>query len=162
MPSPRAALRAELTRQLVPALQALGFTGPKTIAGNGLLHEYRRSGDVGAQILTLQLEKHGRPRFLLTFCVEPAGGFDRLYTSGGTVAQGRLCPRAGATTRHWFRVDPPFLRRILRLRRPAASEVVASCVALLPEVEAWWQTQSPSRHVSVLMHRFPGKQSGSA
>src|SRR6185436_9500792 len=93
MPSPRAALRAELTRQLVPALQALGFTGPKTIAGNGLLHEYRRSGDVGAQILTLQLEKHGRPRFLLTFCVEPAGGFDRLYM--GLIRFGGHLPKGG-------------------------------------------------------------------
>lgn len=146
----------------MPALQALGFSGPATIAGNGLLHEYKRSGKAGAQVLTLQLEKHGRPRFLLTFCVEPPGGFDRLYADGGTVAQGRLCPRPGATTRHWFRVDQPFFRRILRLRSPEAREVVASCVALLPEVEAWWQTQSPSTHVSVLTHRFPGKHGASA
>jgi len=163
MPTARTTLRNELTSQLVPALQALGFSGPRAISGNALVHEYKRSSAGGTQVVTLQLEKYGRPRFVLTFCVEPPGGFDRVYEEGGTVDQGRLHPRgAGPTTKYWFRVDPPFFKRILRLRIPAATEVVAHCVALLPEVEAWWQTRAASHHVSVLTHRFPGRQSRNA
>jgi len=148
--TPRSALRAELTKQLVPALRALGFSGPQTISGNVLEHEYKRSGSAGTQILTLQLDKYQRPRFVLNLRVEPAEGFRHIDNNGGTVLSGRLKPSAGTSTRHWFRSDASLLRRLLGMRTPTAAEVVAQSVALLPEVEVWWHTQSASKHISVI------------
>jgi hypothetical protein len=161
MPTPRSLLRDELTRQLVPALQALGFTGPSAITGNRLLHEFRRPADAGTHTVTLQLEKYGLPRFILMLCIEPPEGFDHLVANGGTVAQGRLQPRPGATTRCWFRTDAGPLQRVRGRSGPAPAVVVAQCVALLPEVEAWWRDQAPSPHVSVLTHTFPGQREAS-
>jgi hypothetical protein len=152
--TPRSALRAELTKQLVPALRALGFSGPQTISGNGLAHEYKRAGSGGTQILTVQLDKYQRPRFVLNLRVEPAEGFTHIHNNVGTVVSGRLKPSAGTTTRHWFRSDAPLLKRMLGMRTPSASEVVAQSVALLPEVEAWWHTRSASKHISVIPFRF--------
>ena len=161
LPTPRSLLRDELTKQLVPALRALGFTGPAAIGGSRLLHEFRRPGSTGTQTITLQLEKYGRPRFVLMLCVEPPEGFDHLVASGGTIAQGRLQPRAGATTGCWFRTDAGLVQRMLGRSGPAPAEVVAQCVALLPEVEAWWRDQAPSPHVTVLTHTFPGQRHAS-
>src|SRR4051812_38813127 len=91
-------LRSELSRRLVPALQALGFHGPAELSGNALLHDFRRPAPDGTHVVTVQLEKHGRPRFVVNLTVEPIGGFDPLIENGGIVLQGRLKPgRSGAT-----------------------------------------------------------------
>jgi len=158
MPTARSALRAALTGSLLPALQGLGFTGPSSIAGNSLLHEFRRPSQRGNCLLTVQLEKNGLPRFILSLANEPPGGFEAAVANGGIVRQGRVQPRRGATTGAWFRTDHTLLQRVRRSEEPSAAAVVASCVALLPEVDGWWQTEAPSEHITVLETNFPGQQ----
>ena len=141
----RAKLRSELTRRLLPALQRAGFDGPAAIAGNALLHDFKRkSGDV-THVLTVQLEKRGLPRFILNLAIEPYGA---------TVLQGRVQPKRGATTRAWFRADPPLLKRLIGRGATREVQAVDSCLALLPEVERWWNTQAASEHITVLPIRF--------
>lgn len=156
MATPRGELRAELDRRLLPALARLGFEGPSALAGNALLHEFRRRADPGTQVIRLQFDKHARPRFVLTFYEEPPEGFERLYRDGGTVLQGQLRPRPGGSAAAWFRTDPPWWSRLLRRPWPAAAELAEQCVALVPIIEAWWGAPAPSRHISVIAHRFPG------
>jgi hypothetical protein len=144
----RAALREELSGRLVPELRRLGFDGPPRIAGNALLHEFRRPADPrGTDVLVLQMEKHGRPRFLLLVHVEPAEGMEAVMARGGTVIAGAITPRRGTSSRHWFRADPGLWRRWTGSPRTLEREAVDACMALLPEIEAWWSTQQPTQHI---------------
>lgn len=156
MSTVRSVLRKELTKQLVSSLCQMGFSGPKVIAGNSLIYEFKRPSSNGNHVLTVQLEKHGLPRFTVNLTVEPAEGFDSVIQSGGTVIQGRLQPRRGATTASWFRTDASLWRRALGQAAPTPEKVVAACVALLPEVDAWWYSQTSSEHISVIEHRYRG------
>lgn len=152
----RVELRAELSSRLVPALISRGFGGPRLIAGNALLHEFFRSGPFGTQHVTIQLEKYGKPRFLLLFNIEPIEGFAALTARGGAVVQGRLQLRRGVTSRSWFRADGSLWQRLFG-RVPGASEAVGACLALLPELDVWWQTQGESKHIQNLTVQFPGE-----
>ena len=162
MPTARSALRSELTKQLLPALRALGFAGPSSIAGNGLLHDFKRHTNQGTHLLTVQLEKHGRPRFVIGLSIEPTVGFESVLRSGGVVRQGRLKPRRGAGTGAWFRTDVPLWRRLLGQSGISAAQAVASCVSLLPEAEAWWQNESSTEHILVFEQHFPGQSKARA
>lgn len=157
MSTARSELRLELTRALLPALRDLGFAGPEAISGNALLHDYRREAGSETHVLTVQLEKNGLPRFTLNLCIEPPEGFEVLVQRGGTIHKGRVQPRPGPSARTWFRTDPSFWKRIAgRARSASAASVVAECVSLLPEIEAWWGNQANSPHIKVLVQSFPG------
>lgn len=156
MASPRTALREELSSKLVPKLIDRGFVGPRAISGNALFHDFKRPRGSTTHILSLQLEKHGLPRFLVNLCIEPAIGFDALVSTGGTVLSGTVRPRRGTSARAWFRADPTLLQRLLGRRSCNPSEAVAACLALLPEIDAWWETQARSKHISVLQTHYPG------
>ena len=154
MTTSRSSLRSALSEELLPALRALGFAGPSAISGNSLLHDFKRSRNV----LTLQLEKHGLPRFIVILANEPAEGFEAVIQRGGTVRQGQLKPRRGASTRSWFRADPGLWQRVFGASAANASAAVGLCASLLPEVEAWWQTELESQHITVHEVKFPGQQ----
>lgn len=156
MASPRSALREELTARLLPELRLRGFVGPRTIAGNALLHDFKRPYGSSTHVLNLQLEKHGLPRFIINLAVEPSIGFDALISNGGTVLNGRVRPTPGATTRSWFRADPTLWQKLLGRRGYKPVEAVTSCLELLPEIDAWWETQAPSTHITVDTTHFPG------
>ncbi len=113
-------------------------------------------------MVTVQLEKRGLPRFILNLHVEPGDGFQRVWRRGGVVRQGRLKPKRGATTRAWFRADAPVWRRRLGRSVSRAAEVVAECVALLGEVDVWWETEAASDHITVLEHRLRGDRGGTS
>ena len=145
----RSQLREALSEELVPVLLSAGFTGPSKISGNSLLHEYRRTTANGVHVLTIQLEKNQLPRFLLNLHVEPHEGMERLMAEGGTVVAGCLKARPGPGLRSWFRADRSWWERIvLRRTDTLEREAVRLCLAYLPEVEAWWSSQTPSQHVS--------------
>ena len=154
MTTSRSSLRSALSEQLLPALRRLGFSGPSAISGNALLHEFKRSRN----ILTLQLEKHGLPRFIVILSNEPPGGFDAVIERGGTVRQGQLKPQRGASTRSWFRADLGLWQRLLGASTSDAPAAVAACISFLPEVEAWWQTEAQSEHIAVHEVKFPGQR----
>ena len=154
--TPRGDLRAALTAGLVPRLRALGFDGPAAISGNALSHEYVRANGDARQHLTVQLEKYGLPRFIVNVAIEPPQGFATIHREGGTIVSGRVKPRPGPHTQSWFRADAPWWQRLVGRPHPGPVQAVAQCVALLPEIEAWWTTQSPSTHIESRPCTFPG------
>lgn len=159
MPTARALLRDELTARLLPALRSRGFEGPARIAGNALVHEFRRARGELTDVLSLQLEKNGLPRFLLNLHVAPAGGLDALIARGGNVVAAQVKHRPGPYTRSWFRADPTLWQRLSGSREATPAAAVNACLAVLPEVDAWWTTMSASTHVSVTTVRYPGTAS---
>jgi len=146
-----------MTKRLVPELQSRGFNGPAAIAGSALLFEYKRPAEEGRQVLRIQLEKRGLPRFAVGFYVEPPEGMERIVAIGGVIISGTLKPRPGPSTTSWFRTDRSWWERLI-LRRPPASEseVVEACAAMLEEVDAWWVTKRPSAHIQTWPTTFPG------
>lgn len=136
----RAALREELNGRLLPELRRLGFEGPPRIAGNVLLHEYRRAAPYGTDVLRIQLDKEARPRFVLLLHVEPGEGLAAVMARGGTILAGGL---------PWFRADPRFWQRWIGETRTREREAVAACIALLPEVEDWWREPRATAHIRV-------------
>jgi len=157
--TPRSKLRAALSERLVPALLSRGFEGPRAIAGNALLHEYRRRTPQGTHVITVQLEKYGLPRFLLSFYVEPAEGMGKLSSDGGVVISGQLKPKPGTSSRSWFRADRSWWERvILRKHGTLEREAADSCVSMLGEVDSWWSNQVPSAHISAWPVEYPGSK----
>jgi len=151
----RAKLRQALSEELVPVLRQSGFSGPATISGNSLLHEYRRTDGNFVQVLSIQLEKNQLPRFILIFHTEPAEGLERVMAGGGTVLTGCLKARPGPGLRSWFRADRSWWQRVV-LRRSGTleREAVRLCLACLPEVEAWWHSPAPSAHIDCWPVRY--------
>ena len=156
MKSPRTMLREELTARLLPELRARGFVGPSAISGNATLYDFKRPHGDSTQVFTVQLERHGLPRFIINLAVEPPIGFDALIRKGGAVLNGRVRPSPGVTTRTWFRTDPTLWQKIARGGNHKSVEAVASCLALLPEIDAWWEVQTSSKHITVDRTNFPG------
>jgi hypothetical protein len=153
----RARLRAAVSSSLVPALRSAGFEGPASIKGNALLHEYRRRSSTGTHVLRIVFEKHQRPRFALNFYAEPPEGMEHVISRGGTVIAGALKAKKGPYTRHWFRADRPWWQRVLlRQRETMENDAVALCLSLLPEVESWWTTLSPSTHINSWQVKYRG------
>lgn len=158
MDTARSLLRDALTAMLLPELRRLGFDGPSRIDGRATVFEFsRRDGDA-RHVLTLQLEKRGLPRFVLGLAVEPPEGFAALTARGGAAMSGQLRPRRDASPRGWFRADPTLWRRLRGDRASRHVEAVAACVALLPEVEAWWRDPKSSTHIVSHLVRFPGTE----
>jgi hypothetical protein len=132
-------------------LLSKGYRGPSELKGNALVHEYKRSTAQGTQVLEIQFEKYQLPRFVVNLYVEPTSGIQSLTQSGGTIISGRLKARSGATTRSWFRADRSWWERtVFRRRGTLEKEAVELCLSLLPEVDAWWTSQTASPHISSL------------
>ena len=149
-----------MSERLVPALFSRGFEGPRTIAGNALLHQYRRRTPQGTRVITIQLEKHGLPRFLLGLYVEPPEGMEKLIADGGVVISGHLKPGKGASSRSWFRADRSWWKHaIFGKQGTVEGDAVDLCVAMLGEVDAWWSDQVPSAHITVWPVKYPGTRS---
>lgn len=144
----RANLRKQITQRLLPELRKLGFEGPTSIDGNQLLHEFRRSRAGGTDVLTIQLEKRGLPRFLVTLYVEPSEGMEAVSAKGSTVIVGSVKPRRGSSTRSWFRADPTFWQRLLGSSHTREIAATEACIALLPEIESWWAVQQSTNHIT--------------
>jgi len=139
MATARNKLREELSARFVPLLRQRGFAGPDRIAGNALFHDFRRSTAAGTQVLSIQFEKYQRPRCILNLWVEPQEGVDAVINRGGAVIQGRVQPRRGASIRKWFRADHPWWQRMLGRKSTREREAVSEAIALLDEIDRFWQ-----------------------
>lgn len=120
----------------MPALQARGFTGPQRIAGNAMWHEFRRPHPGGEQRLDLRLDKYARPRFTLDLHIVPPVG-------ASSVTTGNVQPRRAA----WFRADRPWWQRLVGIRSTLEEAAVSQALALLDEVDAWFDAPRSSPHV---------------
>ena len=153
-------LRRELKRRFFPQLERMGFTLDNSSAPNTT--RFRRAAGESVQILEVQWEKYGKPRFVVNFGVCPAEGLqvrgetfpvDRVM-AGWLEEFGRLQPRRGHSTSKWFSQDKPWWRRLFASRQliPPA-RVVDDLLALFPEVEAYWADRVVGKH---LMMSRPG------
>jgi hypothetical protein len=155
----RTKLREQITQRLIPELKRRGFDGPGSITGNHPLHVLKRRREGATQVLTIQFEKHGRPRFVLDLCIEPENGFEHVYKHGGTIPIGRATPRGGALfSRSWFRADPPLLKRLMGLKSREV-EAVSEALAMLDELEAWWANPRPTTHIADISFRSSHRES---
>jgi hypothetical protein len=122
---------------------------------------FRRPAGAAVQIVEVQWDKYGRPRFALNFGSCPAAGLrigDTLHRPddvlpGWCVDCGRLQPGRGSGTRHWFRQDSTLLKRLFGappLRDPAV--VVGEVMTLFVEIERYWTSGEAGPHLR-LWHR---------
>jgi hypothetical protein len=153
----RGQLRDELRRRIVPRILEAGFAGPPAIAGNAILHAYRRVRGANHEAILVQLERSGLPRFILNLetATQP---IDQLPGLGGTVWGARIKPRPGPFTRSWFRADPTMVQRLLRRQdghSPAAA--VDECLRMWPQIDAWWDSPSELAAMDLTVITYPGK-----
>ena len=138
-------MRRELKKVVVPALQALGFTGKGSF--------FQRTRDESLDLLEFQYWKYGG-EFILEFARRPRG---ELQTPWGEVI-----PEAKITAAH----VPPLERARLERRGPSAGEnlrgfafagfgedrgkyqsLAVEVASLLPQVDEWLRAGKVGTHV---------------
>lgn len=139
-------LRRALKVAVYPLLLERGFRIDQRHAPHFI--DFRRPRGQRVDFLEFQWEKWGSPRFNLLFGSVGAAGTVGMgmHTLAEDVGPGQaplhvsLHPRGtGSSTRHWFCQDAPFWLRLLgRGPRPAA-QVCAELIALLPEVDTFFE-----------------------
>jgi hypothetical protein len=157
---PTTDLRREIENRFIPAMTANGFACDVRHAPQFLT--FRRIAADSVYVADIQWDKYARPRFVVNFGKCGAAGViirgERIAPEDvfphSTPIWGRLLPGSGRTTAGWFRQDRPMLERIVTwsARRPPA-EVVATLLALFPEVEEFWQSGQAGRHSRILPSR---------
>jgi hypothetical protein len=140
---PTTALRRALKARFFAHLSAEGFA-VDTRQQPGLT-TCRRARDGRVEILDLQWDTYGRPRFAVHFGTCPAEGLEirgERFAAGDVLAswcpdRGTLRPRRGG----WFRQDRAWPARRWRSPREPA-DVVDELLDRLPELEAYWRDGS--------------------
>lgn len=84
----RAICREEISRRLVPELKRRGFAGPDEIRGNALVHQFERKTEKQQELLSIQFDKHQRPRFILNAQIDPPEGWSGYERAGGLMLTG--------------------------------------------------------------------------
>jgi hypothetical protein len=152
-------LRREIKDTFFPFMEAKGFSRDRS--NNPLSTVFRRQTTSALHVCEVQWEKYGRPRFLFIFGTSTPPGTtyngEKLPPEAifpwNTADNGTLQPRKGASSRHWFRQDKPFLSCLIsRTKLHSPQKTVAELIALFPEVEAYWQTRACGPHIHLLRH----------
>ncbi len=149
-------LRRELKRRFWPLLESQGFSRDESDAPMFVF--FRRHSSDSTQLLDLQWDKYGSPRFVLHFGQCPANGIEfrgeripreKMIASWLATSRqgGTLQPRRGLSSRAWFRLDPDILMRLKGKRSRQPAEVVDELLALFPQVEAWWRSGALGPHL---------------
>jgi hypothetical protein len=140
-------LRRAIRTTFEPFAAQRGFETDRSQLPTFLTFRRRRDGVV--QLVEIQWDTHGAPRFVVNFGVCSAEGLEidgRRFSveevaAGWLSTGGRLKPGRAATTRGWFKQDRSWLQRVLG-REPLrpAEEVVAELIDLFDEIELFFQT----------------------
>jgi hypothetical protein len=93
------------------------------------------------ELLNIQFDKHGRPKFVLNFGVVPPEGVETLFEYVKQIeadvvhlpVTGRLY-NSNRYLMRWFGFP---LIRIPLIRDPSAEDIVRRAIRLFPQVEAW-------------------------
>lgn len=147
-------LRRAVALTFVPVAEAAGFTLDRR--GMPTILAFRRTIGARVQIVEIQWETYGRPRFVLNYGSCAADGIEvdgRRFAPHEVAAAwlpdaGRLQPRRGAGPGAWFRQDRPWTHRLFG--RPAlrpVQEVTAELLALFPELLRAWDGGAPGAHM---------------
>lgn len=163
MPSPFRALCAELNAVLPCALTAAGYRAPGIpFDRHNLRYEFTRPGAAGRETIAILFNRRRSPHFGVQLFIEPPEGLAELEARGGELILGTLSP---------IRPMWPFPVRAFGQRRPLLSrwwakaettpaDAVRAFLALLPEVEGWWQDPRSHKHIIAGTLHYPGKQRG--
>jgi len=154
---PTTELRRELKRTFVPFMTARGFVLDNRHAPH--FQNYRRTVGDRVQLLEIQWEKYGTPRFCVnlgqvgvegTLCWGKVVAAQDAAPSHAT-ENARLYPRGnGSSTRHWFRQDRPLLSALWHGSWRVPPEVpVRQLMDLFEEAEAYWRTGEVGPHLRV-------------
>lgn len=161
MPSPFRALCAELNASLPSALAAAGYRAPGIpFDRHNLRYEFTREGVVGRETIAILFNRRRSPHFGVQLFIAPPEGFAELEARGGALILGTLSP---SRTMWPFPVRAFGQRRSLLSRlwaraETAPADAVRAFLALLPEVEAWWQDPRSSKYIIAGTLHYPGTQ----
>jgi hypothetical protein len=152
-------LRSAVEQLLVPYVTSRGFEADtreiyKPDPHRHLFKRFLRKNGDKLELLDIQFEKHGRPKFVLNFGVVPPEGvhyYGHLYTqqNAGVAALpvwGRLCMRRPWGLR-WFGF--PFVKVPL-LRNPSADEVAREAIQTFSQVELWFRDKTRGPNVGLI------------
>jgi hypothetical protein len=149
-------LRQEIKSQFFPFMQQRGFVLDQRDAPRFL--RFRRITSTEAQIVEIQWEKHGRPRFAINFGRCSKDGVvirgerfpvEKIYASW-LLGRGRLQPGRKKTSGGWFRQDKPFFTRLFSSeKRIYPATVIAQLISLYPEVEEYWERGTVGQHLTI-------------
>jgi hypothetical protein len=155
-------LRHALKATFIPHVQALGFEIDQRHAPAFLYFRRTRNGRV--QIMEIQWEKYGKPRFKFSFSsISQAGaschGIHVLASEAGpSHAPCCVClyPTGnGSSTRHWFCQDYSLIDTFLKMRRLKQPEAVCNeLLQLFPEVETYLDTGVSGSHCRIYKTGF--------
>lgn len=147
-------LRRAVAAAFAPVAGAAGFVTDRRWMPQTLL--FRRTRADRVEIVEIQWDGYGRPRFVLNYGTCPPEGLrieGRLHAAEEVAAgwlpdSGRLQPRPGMGQGAWFRQDRRWFERLTGrgALRPAA-EVAAELVTLFPEVLAHFAGAPPGPHM---------------
>jgi len=148
MPGPFKNLCAQLSQSLVPALASAGYCGPVHFHHREIRYDFKRRAGNGNQVISVLFDKYRNPAFSVQLYLEPPEGIHSLVTHGGALVVGDVAPnyRTWPFSLPTFRAERPKWQRLFG--KSASPEwAVDRCIALMPEIEAWWSKQQSSRHI---------------
>jgi hypothetical protein len=160
-PAAKTMTAAQELRQLVkarffPHVEARGFV--RASSTHPQFSVFRRFARDKVQVLNVQWDKYGAPRFLVNFGEGPKEGV-RLWGRhvAGEVLEPQDCPESGRLQRKrgpylrcWFQLNKPLLEALRTMeRRYSAETVVDQLVGAFPEVEAWWENRTVGAHLDI-------------
>lgn len=163
MPSTFRELCAELNASLPTALAAAGYQAPGIpFDRHNVRYEFKREGVAGRETIAILFNRRRSPEFSVQLFIEPPQGLAELEVQGGTLVLGTLSPSRSL----WplpvrtFGQGGSALSRLWGRTEMTPREAVRTFLALLPEVEAWWQAPHSSKHILAGTLRYPGTQRG--
>ena len=154
----RARCRDEITRRLVPEIKRRGFVGPDEIRGSTVAHSFERKTPKQLDRLSIQFDKHQRPRFILNAQIDPPEGWPGYERDGGTLLLGRIAPGGGIGTGGWFRADTPWWLRLFGAASTREKEAVDQAIACLDAIDEWFRSPRRTRVVSYTELKIPPKK----
>ena len=157
------ALRRTLKARFFRFLVAKGFVAD--LRNQPTSTVFRRRLGSRVQIVGVQWEKYGKPRFAVHFGTCPAEGLqlqDGVRSPDDILPTwcpdtGSLQPGRGLSSRAWFRQDSTVMQRLRgqpALRSP--DHVVEELLALFPQLERYWTVGEVGPHVR--LWRFSGRR----
>lgn len=156
-------LRAAVKDLLIPYIESRGFQSDKRGAYQPdtyahLFKRFCRPAGTSLQLLNIQHEKYGRPKFVLNFGSVPPDGvmyYGYHYPQDKTSLAAlpvwaRLCERRIWGLR-WFGYP---LIKIPWLRNPSPEDIVQRAIAAFPQVEAWLVDGTKGPNVGVVKLKY--------
>jgi hypothetical protein len=152
--SKTADLRNELKKRFFPLLESRGFIIDKS--EQPVFTTFRKHVGNKTYTCSLQWEKYGRPRFLISIGTCTGEGVTHHGRHIGPEAVhpndtqdfAYLKPLAGVSTSSWFRQDRGILKSLLTgVKLDPSNIVVDQLIALFPEAETYFEKGIAGKHV---------------